>query len=277
VTHHLVRTWIVTLATAGVAVACGGKVDGGSTGFSSGPSPTTSVPGQRPPSGGRPSRPPPGPISSASIASQIAEAYCKTFSSCCVGSGEPPIDVARCREITANDVEQKLGSTGTGTGARDEVEACVEAIRNRTATCGKEDAKWWLRETHALFGPSSIREGCEALLGPPGTRAKPCSEKLPCGDGTTCAIDECVADNGVGDACMIGAECLDGAVCTSGACTSTAGGNVKAACTTDDACRLGLVCAKDQCAAAREHPELYKARSSPYRVGPDTCSAFSFL
>jgi hypothetical protein len=273
------RLVVVALTTTVVAVACGGRVEGGSTGFSSsGPSPTASAPGRRPPSGGHPTRPPIGPLSSASVASQIAETYCKTFSSCCVAKGEPPIDVARCRELTGKELEQKLDSTGFGAAAAEDVLGCVEAIRNRMAACSNEDAKWWERESPALFAPTSVRMACEALVGPASTGGAPCSPKLPCAAGSTCAIDECVRDNVVGASCASEPQCLDGASCTGGVCAVVPGGAVNAACTTDATCQLGLVCASGKCAPAREHPENpYEPRSSPYRIGADTCGVFTYL
>jgi hypothetical protein len=55
------------------------------------------------------------------------------------------------------------------------------------------------------------------------------------------------------------------------------GAPVGAACGTDGDCRLGLVCFGAKCASAREHPELYKERNSPYRVGADTCGIYTTL
>ncbi|MDB4936701.1 MAG: hypothetical protein JWP87_3673 [Labilithrix sp.] len=279
-THRLARAGVVALASAALAAACGGKVDGASgTSFTTREPPGATTPG-RPPSGGRPTRPPVGPVSTASVASQIAEAYCKTFSSCCVGSGQPPIDVARCRELTSKDIEKKLDATGLDAAPVDDVMVCVESIRARTAACGKDDSKWWEQTTPALFGPSSIRQACEPLLGAaskPAPTGTPCSVKMECAGGNVCAIDECVGDNPVGKGCLENPRCVDGSTCTGGTCQALPGAAVNAPCAASADCRLGLVCAKQQCAAAREHPELYEERHSPYRVGADTCSAFTTL
>jgi hypothetical protein len=266
---------VVFLASAGVAIgACGGKV---STDLSSsgGPYPTGTE--RLPP----PAHPAPSVgVTTASMASQLAETYCKSFSSCCVASGQPPVDVARCRELTSVAVQQRLDRSGpSGVYDADIVAACIEAVDARVRACGAVDAKWWDRGDLGLFGPYSVQLACAAILGSPSDRhGARCSDAQSCPNGNTCVIDECIADSGAGEPCKASSECLlDSLVCTGSMCVTEPSAEVGRACTEDADCRLGLVCASAQCAPAREHPELYEERSSPYRVGIDTCQAFTFL
>lgn len=264
-----------SLGAAAVTAACGGRVDGGSSSYSPEPSPVVTAP--RPPSGGR--RPTPD-TSVAAIAADIATTYCKAFSSCCVGAGQRPIDVARCREVTNATVLAKLDALGVGksgsTVSATDVALCTDSIRARVAVCAKDDSKWWERGD-AFFGPWSIQVACESVLGSGARSAERCSTALACNGGRTCAIDECVDDSPLGAPCDNGQRCFDGAVCNGSSCVAAPMAAAGEACTTAADCRLGLVCFASKCAPAREHPELYEPRSSPYRAGADTCSAFTFL
>ena len=217
------------------------------------------------------------PTSSESAAAQIAEAHCKTFSSCCVGAKLPPIDVARCREITSAAVAVALDQFKTGEMNPTDVLQCVDAIKTRTATCGKEDYAWWRLGDLALFGPPNIQKACAALVGlsMKTISGQSCTATTTCADGETCAIDICVHGARVGESCAAD-SCLDGATCTGGVC-ARGEAPVGDACKVDEECRLGLVCAKSTCAPARSRPELYEERHSPYRVGADTCRAFTDL
>ena len=256
--------------------ACGGRVDGvtGSSGSSSASGTSggvPSTPGQRPP------RPPAGPMSNAAVASAIAEDYCKAFSSCCVGGHQPPIDVATCREVTAAALANELDTVGTTESSPADVAVCVKAIHTRIAACAADDIHWPFVDL-AIFAPASVTSGCAPLLPSVGApEVQRCSASMPCaGSNSTCAVDECSSLPALGAACP-GGECLDSARCVDGACVARATNDVGGSCTTSDDCRLGLVCSAARCAPTREHPELGTARSSPYRVGSDTCSAFGYL
>lgn len=215
-------------------------------------------------------------MSTAAVASAVAETYCKAFSSCCVGIGQPPIDVARCRELTSAAAQKELDAAGAGESNAQDVATCVDAIHTRVAACGKEDIHWPGGDV-AVFAPASIQAACGPLFPnvalPTGER---CSASTPCGGASTCAIDECTSAPALGAACP-GGSCLDSASCTAGTCAAPSTADVNAMCTKDVDCRLGLVCFQGLCAAAREHPELAAQRSSPYRIGADTCSAYSYL
>jgi hypothetical protein len=265
------------LALASVlSAACGGKVNGGS---SSGASGSASVdPTPLPPSGGtgRPGRPPPMPATAASVASEIADTYCKAFSSCCVGTGQPPIDVARCRQVVAADVEASV--VADLAASPEEVAACVDTIKGRIGVCSAVDAPWWSESTPAILAPGSVMQACSPIFGFANRAPSPCTSDASCvGPAARCAIDQCVAAAPVGAACTTTPGCLDGAVCLAGTCAASPDVMEKGACTTDDECRLGLVCAKGSCLPSRDFPGLGKARFSPYRVGSDTCRAYTYL
>jgi len=270
----------ITRRVAFIAVvasgACGGRIDSVSE-RSSGPS-ATATSGRRPPGGGIPARPPTVPTSSESAAAQIAEAHCKTFSSCCVGAKLPPIDVARCREITSAAVAVALDQFKSGEMNPTDVLQCVDAIKTRTAACGKEDYPWWRLGDVALFGPPNIQKACAALVGlsMKTVRGEACTAKTACAGAETCAVDICVPGVLLGESCAT-EPCLDGAMCTGGVCARGSEATIGDACNVDEECRLGLVCSKNMCAPARSQPELYEERHSPYRVGADTCRAFTDL
>jgi hypothetical protein len=217
----------------------------------------------------------------ASVASMIAETYCKAFSSCCVGKGERPIDVARCRELTAKEVEQKISPTAEL--AVSDVALCVDAIEQRITACGTVDLKWWSSSDLALSSPPSVQAECRPVFGGgrPGSDAgAPCTSDATCVANGKCAIDVCTSagSGAIGDACVVDASsCWDGNVCTAKVCAKAPDVAAGGMCSTDEDCRLGLLCFKGACAAAREHPELYKPRFSPYRIGADTCGAFTTL
>jgi hypothetical protein len=270
-------------ASLGPIAACGGRVDGENGSFS-GPTTssgtsggTTGGPGQKPPGTRPPGRPPVGSMSNAAVASAIAEDYCKAFSSCCVGAGQAPIDVAKCREVTSTAVEKELGNVGTSSTSAQDAALCTAAIHARVAACAKEDIHWPFLDL-AIFAPASIEAECAPLLPNVGApQVQRCSATMPCaGSGTTCAVDECSAVPALGAACP-GGECLDSARCVAGTCVAPATADVNGACATNDDCRLGLVCFDARCAPTREHPELATVRSSPYRIGSDTCRAYSYL
>ena len=215
-------------------------------------------------------------MSTAAVASAIAETYCKAFSSCCVGIGQPPIDVARCRELTSAAAQKELDAAGSGESNPQDVAVCVDAIHTRTAACGKDDVHWPAGDL-AVFAPASIQMACAPLF--PNIAfpsAERCSASMPCEGASTCAIDECSSAPALGAACP-GGTCLDSASCMAGTCVASSTADVNAKCTTDVDCRLGLVCFEGLCAPAHDHPELSAQRSSPYRIGADTCRAFSYL
>ncbi len=265
-------------AIAVLIAACGGKVDGFYVDGSSS-SPSASPPsGRHPPGGGTvPGRSPPAPATAESIAAEIANSYCKTFSSCCVGSGQPPIDVSRCRELITAEamavLDKKSSPYDNATA-----DVCIAAITARMSICGKEDVAWQIiNGTPALFASSSIQDACEAVVGrTDGTKRIPCLTSSECGKGETCAVDACAPNQGKGGDCL-DRPCLDSFECTGGTCTVTATHDVGEMCGTDSECLLGLICVKGACLPARQFPELYKRRSSPYRVGADTCKAFTYL
>jgi hypothetical protein len=267
----------VCFALASVlAAACGGRVD--STSSSSGSSgastaPTTSLP----PSGtGRPGRPPPGPVTNASVASQVAETYCKSFSSCCVSTGQPPIDVARCRQLVAADVEALVSPDAALTV--DDVATCVDTIKGRIGVCSAVDGPWWSQGTLALLAPGTVMQACASIFGFASREPLTCTSDASClGLASKCAIDQCVAAGPIGTSCTGAASCLDGAVCIGGTCSAPLDVMETGPCATDDDCRLGLVCAKGVCFPSRDFPGLGKPRFSPYRIGADTCRAYTYL
>ena len=235
------------------------------------------VPGQPPSGTGRPGRPPLAPMSNAAVASAIAEDYCKAFSSCCVGDGQPPIDVARCRTLTSASVEKQLDAAGTTDSNAKDVAICVDAIHARVVTCSVEDSRWPGTEL-PIFAPATIATACEPLL--PNVTIAPfeqCSKSTPCQAAELCAIDVCSASSLPGNECNGSVACLDGANCVGSKCIAASLAGVGASCATDIDCRVGLVCFEQACAPTREHPELAKQRSSPYRIDADTCGAYNYL
>lgn len=216
-------------------------------------------------------------MSTAAVASAIAEDYCKAFSSCCVGAGQPPIDVARCRELTSAAAQKELDAAGAGESNAQDVAICVDAIHTRTAACGKEDSRW-AGDDLPIFAPQPIETACLPLF--PSLKVgpyEPCSASMMCAEpATTCVIDVCTSAPPVGAPCIEGA-CLDTATCVAGTCAAISTADVGAACTSNVDCRLGLVCFQGMCAPSRDHPELSTRRSSPYRIGADTCRAYSYL
>ena len=252
--------------------ACGGKVGSSSSGSSG----TTTAPTALPSPTGRPGRPPPAPATGASVASEIAETYCKAFSGCCVGAGQPPIDVARCRQLVAVDMETAFPPESTP-GA-EEVATCVAIIKERMTSCSTVDAPWWASSTPALLAPGTVTYACAGIFGLSMSPTIPCTSDASCnGLADKCAIDQCVANAPVGSACTDTHGCLDGSVCIGGTCARSPDVREKGACTTSDDCRLGLLCAKGACLPSRDLPELGKPRFSPYRVGADTCRAYAYL
>jgi hypothetical protein len=215
-------------------------------------------------------------MSTAAVASAIAESYCKTFSSCCVGIGQPPIDVARCRELTSTAAQKELDAAGAGEASAKDATLCVDAIHTRIAACAKEDIHWDDPQP-AFFDPALVQAGCLPLL--PNAKVlgfEACSASMPCAESNaTCAIDVCSFAQPVGAAC--GAGCLDSASCVAGTCAVVVKSDVGAACMISDDCRLGLVCATGTCATSHDHPGLATQRSSPYRIGSDTCRAYTYL
>ena len=266
------------LVIASVLVAaCGGKVSGASSSGTSGAS--ADLPPKLPPPGGtgRPGRPPPAPATAASVASEIAATYCKAFSSCCVGAGQPPIDVARCRQLVAADVEASVAPEATLDA--EDVALCVDTIKGRIGVCGAVDAPWWTSSTSALLSPGTVMAACSPIFGLSQGAASPCTSDASCiGLAAKCAIDQCVAAVPIGSACASTPSCLDGAVCIAGKCSASPDVMEKGACTSDDDCRLGLVCAKGACLPSRDFPGLAtRPRFSPYRIGVDTCRAYTYL
>jgi hypothetical protein len=265
----------VVLAALAAVAACGGKVD------------TTSDPGPSATTTAGPSRePPPSPTSvplapsAPSVleaARDIADAYCKTFAGCCRSSGQPPIDVARCRQVTSDAVTRRAGAAPVSSATSSEVAACVAAITRRAAACSREDAAWYL-EPQQIFGPASIANACAPLIGKAMDPGEACSPVKPCDAARTCAIDQCTDDVGLDGSCIADGQCFDGLICGSAStCTPSRGAATGSACKSDLECHLGLVCANGKCDSARNHPELYVERHSPYRVGFDTCRVFTFL
>ena len=190
---------------------------------------------------------------------------------------QPPIDVSRCRDVISQEAMTVL-ATHDSLFMPDAVYLCVEGIRERVAACGTVDIAWAVVEGHpALFAPGTIQTACGDVVGrTDGTVRTPCSSTNPCSDGYTCAIDECATNPGSGAKCA-DQPCLDGFVCPAGTCVAGPNLDVGGMCTAAADCQLGLVCAASACAPAREHPDLYKRRSSAYRIGADTCKAFSYL
>lgn len=265
--------------------ACGGRVDRDNDRGLTG----SGTPGPRPTSGRPiPSRPPLPPVSAPAVAAEIAEEYCKTFSSCCVSVKQPPIDVARCRELVSASVtpplEKAIASARNAIGPS-EVATCVEAIQTRIAACGRSDFAWWTRGAPALLAPDSVQSACAPLLGPASsTSGQACesgSSGAACTGGATCAIDVCADLASTGDACVSDAGgkavCADGLTCAADVCAARAFRASGEPCTEDGECRLGLVCFDGACDGARSHPKQYRERHSPYRVGADTCRIFSSL
>lgn len=267
---------VIVIASV-LAAACGGKVSGVSSSSGSSGSSTASPTPTLPPSGtGRPGRPPPGMATAASVASEIAETYCKSFSSCCVSTGQPPIDVARCRQLVAADVEASVvpeASLGV-----EEVATCIDTIKGRIGVCSAIDAPWWSQGTLALLSPGTVMAACSQIFGFVRREPSPCTSDASCiGLAARCAIDQCVSAAPLGTSCAATASCLDGAVCIAGTCSASPDVMESGACTTDDECRLGLVCAKGTCLPSRDFPGLSAPRFSPYRIGVDTCRAYTYL
>jgi hypothetical protein len=206
----------------------------------------------------------------------IAEDYCKAFSSCCFADGQPPIDVARCRELTSAAVEKELDAAGVSESSAVDVAVCVGAIHTRVAACGKEDVRWPGADL-PIFAPASVQAACKPLLPKTAVAASDsCSASMACPFSVTCAIDECSSQPVLGAACP-GGVCLDSATCTAGTCAAVATADVGSPCERDDDCRLGLVCWARSCDTSRAHPGSLVQRSSPYRIGADTCRAFTYL
>ena len=273
----------VGLASFGSIGACGGRVDGvtGSSGSSGGSGTSggaADTPGPKPPGTGRPGgRPPAGPMSNAAVASAIAEDYCKAFSSCCVGAGQPPIDVARCRALTSAGAAKQLDAAGATESSPADVAVCVGAIHTRIAACAKDDIRWHDADP-PIFAPATVATACQPLL--PNVMIPPferCSESMSCRDNPAiCAIDVCSTSRLLGTGCSDTAACFDSGNCIDGECLAASLAGVGASCATEVDCRVGLVCFQRACAPTRDHPELAKQRSSPYRIGADTCSAYSY-
>jgi len=272
--------WLAAFACA--AAACGGRVDAsnsfgpsGSSGTSGTSGGVTDAPPRRP--GGGKGRPPVAPLTNAAVGSMIAEDYCKTFSSCCFADGQPPIDVARCRELTSAAIEKELDAAGTTESSAVDVAVCVGAIHTRIAACSKDDIRWHSADL-PIFAPGTVATACHAILPDVAIPSvERCSESMSCQvPSDVCAIDQCSAASQVGLACDT-AECFDASNCIAGKCMPASLADVGAACTSDVDCRIGLVCFAQACAPTRDHPELAKQRSSPYRIGADTCRAFTYL
>lgn len=210
------------------------------------------------------------------MASEIAETYCKAFSSCCVGAGQPPIDVARCRQVVA--VVMEAAFPPESTPGAEEVALCVEIIKQRMTACSAVDAPWWGSATPALLAPGTVTFACAGIFALSMSPTIPCTSDASCsGLASTCAIDQCVPNRSVGAACSETRSCLDGTVCISGTCSASPDVMEKATCATSDDCRLGLLCAKGVCLPSRDVPGLGEPRFSPYRVGADTCRAYTYL
>ena len=273
----IARGVVLVAAFAFVTIAaCGGKTDSSSSVGSTAPPGGTSVPGQPPPTPTTPATPPSSAVTQ--IANDLADAYCGTFAKCCQSSGLPPIDFARCREVTSQSVSRTITGGGTQASTRPEaVQQCISAVATRTGACSSVD--YLFSGVSAFFAPTSVLVACSALLGidviPPS--GPTCSVASPtCSNGAKCFIDACVDAGVLGGPC-VDDRCEDGPSCNAGTCEAVATKLPGAACAATSECRLGLVCAKGICDAARVYPELYEERSSPYRVGADTCRAFSTL
>jgi hypothetical protein len=264
--------------TGVLVAACGGRVDNSpssGTTAGTGSDPTPRLP---PPSSGRPGRQP-SPVTAASVGSEIAETYCKAFSSCCVGAGQPPVDVARCRTLVAAEIESNV-SPGALLEAED-VAGCIDTIKGRIGLCSAVDAPWWASSnTLAILAPASVKDACLPLFGftPTGNKPIPCTSNASCiGLASQCAIDECVAAGPLGIACKGVASCLDGESCIAGTCSAPLDVPVKGECASGDDCRLGLICVKGICLPSRDFPGVGGPRFSPYRIGADTCGAYQYL
>lgn len=207
----------------------------------------------------------------------IAEDYCKAFSACCVGKAQPPIDVARCRVLTSAAVEQELDVAGATETSLHDATVCTAAIHVRVATCSDDDNRWPGKDL-PIFAPPTIATACQALLSKVTVPSfERCSAAMPCQAPEICAIDVCSTSQLLGTGCGA-APCFDGGECIGGECMPTAAlGAAGASCATEIDCRVGLVCFEQKCAPTRDHPELAKQRSSPYRIGADTCSAYDYL
>ncbi len=96
----------IGISIAIAVVACGGKIDDSSQSQVN-PRPTTEpAPTPLPTVGPIPG---PGPSPSpVTAANDIADSYCTTFGNCCQSSGQPPIDLARCREVVAAAVSPRI-------------------------------------------------------------------------------------------------------------------------------------------------------------------------
>lgn len=276
-----VAPFALALVAAAAVVACGGKVDSGASGVGgTAPLPPGTSPSEPPSGPSRPPRPPSADVTQ--IASDIADAYCKTFAGCCSSNALPPIDFARCREVTITAVTPRLaegakrGPAGPGDAAD-----CVAAIVQRTSACSLTDFPWADVERPALFAPPSIRLACGVLLDgrrePPFPANTSCSAASPClTTNQLCMIDSCQFVAQLGEGCR-SITCRDGLVCSVGLCEAPGDRTLGQACGSSEDCRLGLVCAASKCDAARANPGSYEERHSPYRVGVDTCRAFATL
>ena len=265
----------VGIALAGaLAFACGGKVGGASSSGASG-TPTDPAP-QLPPSGVRPGRPPGEPATPASVASQLAEMYCKAFSSCCVGTGQPPIDVSRCRQLVAAEVESRVSEAADL--EPEAIATCLGTIKGRVMACGQVDAAWW-SSSFPLLAPASVAKACASVFGLLETTpsAGVCTSDASCAKGFSCAIDQCVDATCIGTTCGATSDCVDGPLCIGSVCTAPPDVMINGACFVGSDCRLGLVCAKGLCLPSRDFPELATPRFSPYRIGADTCRAYAYL
>lgn len=266
---------VIGMSITIAAFACGGKIDDASQSQVNERPTTEPGPPPLPTVGPLPG---PGPAQ-APVADDIADAYCTTFSKCCQSSGQPPIDIARCREVTATTVNGLLNPNQKSPVSGGDAQRCIDAIRARTAACSTVDINWPSLVDFAgqgIFAPRSVRSVCRLLVDVAPTGGANCSPKTACSSGT-CAVDECTGDVAEGAACP-DRSCLDGLTCDkSGVCSRPSLGASGARCITSEDCQLGLVCAKNQCVTARSVPSLYEERHSPYRVGFDTCRIFQFL
>lgn len=254
--------------------ACGGKAE------TSQPSPvgTVSPPGPTGPVGGGGSGPS-GP--SAGVASKkIAEAYCGSFATCCSTSGQPPIDLIACQNVTTKVLLAgiPIGLSGEGTTSQSSLDDCVAAITKRVSSCSTEDALFGT-DIDAFFGPSSVNKACTAFFphdSPVGTRLS-CSSSQPCADvgNTSCAVDECAFGHGSGLSCP--PDCFDGLECVSGKCALHVVAGLDAKCGAPSDCAPGLVCHAGTCVPHRAAPGLKTITFSPYRVSAETCRAFQYL
>lgn len=274
------RLAVAAVATCIAMAACGGKIDSTSSSSSSGSGRTTpTVPGTSvPPStGSSPGSPANFGAEAQSIAERIAKSYCSSFSSCCKKIGQPPIDLARCLDVTISllaprsQLTMQLLHAVPGTV---EIERCVSAIETRTGVCADEDANFGF-DADAFAGPSSVREACTGVLGPPSKPTLACAESHTCNDGNVCAIDECVVAGALGESCAA-QPCLDSLTCVGGGCHGRVDMPAGALCD-DGECRAGLVCFGGTCSPNRLHPAEHTITFSPYRVGGDTCGAYENL